>query len=77
MVVVDQRDLPVAHVDVARHLDKRRLGGRHHAQRIADRAPVARHHPKEQVGGARLIALEDGLGQRAKGLVLTYLGAVA
>ena len=77
MVVVDQSDLPVAHVDVARHLNKRRLGCRHHAQRIADRAALPRHHLKKEVGGARLIAFEDGLGQRAKRFILTYLCAVA
>ena len=76
MVVVDQRDLTVADVDVARHLNERRLGGRHDAERITDRAPVPGHHPKKQIGGARLIALEDRLGQHVKVLVLANLVSV-
>ena len=63
VVVVDQRDLPVAHVDVVRHLDERRLGRGHHAERVAQRAAVAPHHLEEQIGRARLIALQDGVGQ--------------
>ena len=70
MVVVDQRDLPVPHVDVIGHLDERRLRLGHHAQRIAHRAPVAPHQVEEQFGGARLIALQDRVGERVDGLVL-------
>ena len=70
VVVVDQRDLPVAHVDVIGHLDERRLGLGHHAERIAHRAPVAPHQVEEQFGGARLIALQDRVGERIDSVVL-------
>jgi hypothetical protein len=35
-----------------------------------------RHHPVEEIRRARLVALEDGLGQRAKGFVLTNFVSV-
>jgi hypothetical protein len=76
VVVVDQHDLPVANVDVARHLDKGRLGRCHHAERLFDRAPVPRHHPEEQIGGARLIALQNRLGDQVKRLVLANLVSI-
>ena len=41
VVVVDQRDLPVAHIHVVGHLDERRLCLRHHAECVAHRASVA------------------------------------
>jgi hypothetical protein len=63
VVVVDQRDLAVAHVDVARHLYERRLGRRHHPERVANRAPLARDHPEEEIGRPRLVALEDRVPQ--------------
>jgi hypothetical protein len=66
---VDQGNLAVAHIDVARHLDKWRLGGSHDAERVADRMPIPRH-PKEKFGGARLIAIEDGGRQQIEVLVL-------
>jgi hypothetical protein len=40
------------------------------AERLADRAPVSRHHPKEQIGRPRLIALQNRLCKQVKGLVL-------
>jgi hypothetical protein len=73
MVVVDQGDLTVPQIDVARHRDERCLGRRHHAERIAGRAPVLRHHPVEEIRRARLVALQDGLGQHVKGFVLTNI----
>ena len=76
MVVVDQCDLAVAHIDVARHLDKWRFGRGHYAERVADRAAVARDHPEEEICRAWLIALEDCLGQQIKGLVLTNLVSI-
>ncbi len=68
VIIVDQGDLAVAHIDVARNLDERRFGRRHDAERIADRMPIPRH-PEEQIGGARLVALEDRLGQHVEILV--------
>ena len=66
VVVVDQGDLAVAHVDVARHLHEGRLRRGYHAERLAHRVPVPGHHLEEQVGGARLVALQDGVGQGLK-----------
>src|SRR5207248_8307992 len=37
VVVVDQRDLAISHVDVARHLDERRLGPRDDVEGVAQR----------------------------------------
>jgi len=70
VVVVDQRDLPVANIDVARHLDKGRFGGGYHAQRLADRAPVAGDHPVEQISRTRLITLQYRLRQHVEGFAL-------
>jgi len=44
VIVVDQGDLSVAHVDVAGHLNERRFSGRYNAERFTNRAPVTRHH---------------------------------
>jgi Replication protein C N-terminal domain len=74
--VVERADLTVPHIDVARHLDKRRLGCGHDAERIADRAPIPDHHPEEKIGRARLIALEDRLGQLVKGFILANFTSV-
>ena len=71
VVVVDERDLTVLHVDVVRHLDERRLGGGHHAERLADGASLALHHLEEEIGGAGLVALQDRVGQETEGFVLT------
>ena len=75
MIVVDQGDLTVAHIDVARNLDERRFGGGHDTERITDRMPVPRH-PKKKVGRARLIAIEDGGRQQIEVLVLLDLLAI-
>jgi len=75
VIVVDQRDLTIAHIDVARDLDERRLGGGHDAERIADRVPVA-GHPEEQVGRAWLIALEDRFGQQVELFVFPNLVSI-
>jgi hypothetical protein len=64
VVVVHEHDLPVAQVDVVRHLDERRLRRGHHAERLGKRAAVARDHAEEEIGRPGLVALEDGLGQR-------------
>ena len=63
MVVIDQHDLPVTHVDVVGHLHEWRLGRGDDAERFADRASLTRHHAKEQISGARLVALQDGIGE--------------
>ena len=73
VVVVHQRDLSVPHVDVARDLDERSLGRRHHAERVAHRAAVAGDHPEKQIRRARLVALEDGVGEQVERLVLADL----
>ena len=73
VVVVDEGDLPVPHVDVAGHLDEGRLRRRHHAERVAHGTPLPRHHPEEEIGRAGLITLQDGLGQQAEGFVVTDL----
>jgi len=70
VVVVDQRDLPVAHIDVIGHLDERRLRFRHHAERITHRASIAPHQIEEQLRRAGLITLQDCVGERIDRLVL-------
>src|SRR5487761_579079 len=60
---------------MAGHLDERRLRRGHDAERLADRAALLRHHPKEQIGRLRLIAFEDGIGQQVEGFVLADLVA--
>jgi hypothetical protein len=63
MIVVDQRDLPVANVDVVGDLDERGLGRRHGAECVTDRPSVAFDEVEEQVGGARLITVQDRVGE--------------
>ena len=77
MVVVGQDDCAVLDIDVARHLNEGRLGGRDDAERLADRAALVGHHAIEQIGGARLIALQDRIGQLVEDLVFADLVAVA
>jgi hypothetical protein len=69
VVVVDQRDLAVADVDVARHLHERCLGRRHHGQGIAEGTILAPHHSVEELGGARLVTREDGVRQQRTGFL--------
>jgi hypothetical protein len=45
---------------VARHLHERGLGRRHHAERVADRAALARDLPEEEIGRPGLVPREDG-----------------
>ena len=75
VVVVGQRDIAVLDIDVARHLDVGRLGRGHDAQRVTDRL-AALNHLGEEVGGLRLVALEDRLGQQVEALVGADLGSV-
>ena len=70
-------DVAVAEIDVARHVDERRFRRRDDAQRLADRAAVAHDHPVEQIRGARLVALQDRLGQLIESLVLANVVQVA
>ena len=77
MVVVGQRNIAVLDVDVAGHVDKRRLRRGDDAQGVADRAPVAHDHPVKQIGRARLVAFEDRLGQLIEGLVFAKRVSVA
>jgi len=63
VVVVDEGDLPVAHVDVARHLHEGRLGRRDDAEGLGDRASFAPDHVIEEIRRPRLIARQDGLGE--------------
>ncbi len=46
-------------------------------KRLADRAAVTRHHPVKQIRGARLVALQDGVGEQTEGLVFADLVSVA